>query len=342
MRAYGKAKWDAEKRENRWESISDARSIDRSKLFLKLEFRVTGARETLMLRDATRQHGQRARLHERVRADVPQRWRTMRPSLELHLGRRAALVAALACAHPLPRRASAAGKVSSGMPELSNSIVASRDTNVSPKEIYDFLRSKAELRPVGEQRRALDLGAGAGVSTQVLFDIGWQDIVAVDPSRVAWDKYVAASESLPAGIKFEHASDEQYVARRSSEDGRFDLVTHRRTREPCLNIMARTPTHPHVNTQVIVNYAMNHEKAVRYALQLLAPGGKLLAPTNLQENYWFKQQYELLDEKGEVLWSKGTLWSYDVLFQPDFTSPSCQGQWCPSFRTDDAVKGLVL
>lgn len=239
----------------------------------------------------------------------------MRPSLELHLGRRGALVAALACAHPLPRRASAAGKVSSGVPELSNSIVASRDTNVSPKEIYDFLRSKSELRPVGEQRRALDLGAGAGVSTQVLFDIGWRDIVAVDPSRVAWDKF-AASESMPAGIQFNHASDEQYVARRSSDDGRFDLV--------------------------IVNYAMNHEKAVRYALELLAPGGKLLAPTNMQENYWFKQQYELLDEKGEVLWSKGTLWSYDVLFQPDFTSPSCQGQWCPSFRTDDAVKGLVL
>jgi hypothetical protein len=40
-----------------------------------------------------------------------------------------------------------------------------------------------------------------------------------------------------------------------------------------------------------------------------------------------KQQYEYMDAAGTVLWTKGTLGSYAVLFQPDFTSDSCQGQW---------------
>lgn len=121
---------------------------------------------------------------------------------------------------------------------------------------------------------------------------------------------------LPSGISFKHASDEQYIASRQPSDAKFDLV--------------------------VVNYAVNREKALRFAKELLAPGGRVLAPTNLQDNYWFKQEYVFLDEQGKVLWTKGTLWSYDVLFQPDFTNPGCQGQWCPQYRNDDAVRGLRL
>jgi hypothetical protein len=64
--------------------------------------------------------------------------------------------------------------------EYTNSIVASRDTNVSPLEVYETLLQK--LKPAvrtntnGVLRRALDVGAGAGVSTQVMWDMGYQEM----------------------------------------------------------------------------------------------------------------------------------------------------------------------
>ena len=61
--------------------------------------------------------------------------------------------------------------------EYTNSIVASRDTNVSPLEVYETLLQK--LKPSSKQEttlRALDVGAGAGVSTQVLWDMGYRDM----------------------------------------------------------------------------------------------------------------------------------------------------------------------
>ena len=211
-----------------------------------------------------------------------------------------------------------------------NSISFATVQSCRPKEIYIQLRNERDLRPDRnggpEKPRALDLGAGAGVSTQALYDVGWKEVVAVDPSRLAWDAF-AAGNRLPPSIMFEHASDEQYVAgwekRREKggqsgddEERKFDLV--------------------------VLNYAVNHDKAVRFAKLLLTPGGHLLAPTNVQENYWFSQQYEFMDADGKVLWTKGTLGSYAVLFQPDYTSASCQGQWCPQFRNDDAAKDLRL
>ena len=133
------------------------------------------------------------------------------------------LAAALASAPPATLHAAEPPQrlVSRAVPELSNSITASRDTNVSPGEIYDFLRKTKDIRPeailgpresVDRRGRALDLGAGAGASTQVLWDAGWAQVVAVDPSRLAWDKFTDPAR-LPASVQFYHASDEQYLER---------------------------------------------------------------------------------------------------------------------------------
>ena len=253
------------------------------------------------------------------------------------------LVASLLCAHPrrVPaddttlqppapppsleggRRGvvSRAGK----LPELSRAFAVSRDTNVSPGEIYNFLRYQPDLQPDAILKggagagggRALDLGAGAGASTQLLWEAGWAEVVAVDPSREAWDKY-APSGGLPRGVSFNQQSDEQYAARWAAErDEPFDLV--------------------------VLNYAVNREKAVRLARLLLAPTGKLLAPTNISPDYWFQQVYMLFDSRGEPQWTtKATLGSYDILFQPDFTADTCVGQWCPQFRRDEAAAKLEL
>ena len=126
-----------------------------------------------------------------------------------------ALVAFSLCGIPGPAPARV---TNAPAPELSNSIIASRDTNVSPREIYDNLRSLQPIKPQSilgpsapiRAGRALDLGAGAGVSTQILWDAGWGEVVAVDASRLAWDRY-AAEKELPTGISFMHASDERYL-----------------------------------------------------------------------------------------------------------------------------------
>ena len=34
--------------------------------------------------------------------------------------------------------------------------------------------------------------------------------------------------------------------------------------------------------------------------------------------------------------------SWEVTFQPDFTQPTCQGQWCPQFRGADSLTTLEL
>ena len=149
----------------------------------------------------------------------------------------------------------------------------------------------------------------------VIQDVGWRKVTAVDPSRLAWDQFAVAK--LPTDVEFIHASDEQFIAQwEHGGSERFNLV--------------------------VLNYAVNHDKAVRFAEKLLAPGGHLLAPTNVQNNYWFAQQYEYMNEAGNVLWAKDTLGSYSVLFQPDFTNPACQGQWCPGVRSDEAAKQLRL
>ena len=84
---------------------------------------------------------------------------------------------------------------------------------------------------------------------------------------MAWDRF--ANEKLPPDVEFFHGSDEQFVTQ--WEDAK---------------------PQPEKFNLVVLNYAVNHDKAVRFAKTLVAPGGHLLAPTNVQNNYWFAQQYE--------------------------------------------------
>ena len=197
-------------------------------------------------------------------------------------------------------------------PNYASAVVASRDTNVSPKEAYDVIASKAVPPPGVDCPVALDLGAGAGVSTQMLWLNGFKTIVAVDASRVAWDQWVGPQ---PAGssVEFYQNSDDGYIEQRAADAPLFDLV--------------------------LVNFAINADKA-KELLSLLNPNGRLLAPVNQRRNYWFQQEYRLFTKDGDVLWKTDTSGGWQVTFQPDFTSPACQGQWCPQFRGlgDDTLK----
>ena len=47
----------------------------------------------------------------------------------------------------------------------------------------------------GNSPRALDVGAGAGVSTEVLYQLGYHRIDALDWSGTAWEKYVVEDPS---------------------------------------------------------------------------------------------------------------------------------------------------
>ena len=248
--------------------------------------------------------------------------------------RRQAIAAALLLLHPLEAPPAHAASCDASRdapsnafrsaafdkPNYSSAIVASRDTNVSPREAYDIIADRAVLPKGLACARALDLGAGAGVSTQLLWLNGFRSIEAVDPSRVAWDDNVEqdGSVALPAGVSFEQATDDSFLARRAQDpaSAAFDMV--------------------------VVNYAINADKAAEFARLLLTAEGQLLAPVNVQRDYWFAQEYRLMNRRGDVLWRRDKVGSWDVTFQPDFTQPSCQGQWCPQFRGVDSLTTLRL
>jgi protein-L-isoaspartate O-methyltransferase len=182
--------------------------------------------------------------------------------------------------------------------EYTNSITASRDTNISPKEVYDTL---GRLR---RGTRALDVGAGAGVSTQVLYEMGFRDIDACDWSSDAWDANVI---SCPDSVKFYPMDDERFVKRwRDAKGDRYDAI--------------------------VFNFAINQRKAVQFATELLNEDGLLIAPVNTQDDYWLKQTYQLMDVNGKTLWSASDVGAWSVQFQPDVTQDTCQGIWCPPFN----------
>ncbi|KAG7369412.1 methyltransferase domain containing protein [Nitzschia inconspicua] len=211
--------------------------------------------------------------------------------------------------------------------EYTNSIVASRDTNISPLEVYDTLKSRlipqqqlqqqpyqqlhgnadptmTSLRP---PRRALDVGAGAGVSTQVIYEMGYTEIDAVDWSGDAWQKNVVEEGYCPSSVHFYQMDDERFVQKYFSKiKNRYDVIAF--------------------------NFAVNPDKAVHFATTMLNDNGVLLAPVNVNQDYWLKQTYQLMDATGRIIWSANDVGAWSVQFQPDVTQDTCQGVWCAPFN----------
>ena len=165
----------------------------------------------------------------------------------------------------------------------------------------------------GNPPRALDVGAGAGVSTEVLYQLGYHIIDALDWSGTAWEKYVVEDPSghCPQSVKFYELDDERYLDQRrekqNGDDGLFDVITF--------------------------NFAVNESKAIQFATELLNKNhGRLLAPINTSNDYWLKQNYIIMDSKANVLWSAVDVGAWSVQFQPDVTQDTCSGVWCAPFN----------
>jgi 2-polyprenyl-3-methyl-5-hydroxy-6-metoxy-1,4-benzoquinol methylase len=192
-----------------------------------------------------------------------------------------------------------------GQEEYTNAITASRDTNISPKEAYEQILSKIP-KASKQGARALDLGAGAGLSTQLLYQLGYQTIDAVDWSGDAWNDYV---ESCPASVHFyEMADDPFFRLAQEQHFPKYDVICY--------------------------NFAVNPQKVVQVAKTLLKPEtGLLLAPVNDRADYWYKQSYWLLDSSGSITYkSTAEVGAWSVQFQPDVTADTCTGIWCGGFN----------
>lgn len=170
--------------------------------------------------------------------------------------------------------------------ELTNSITASYDTNISPLEAYQVIRQ--QIPPRGDSsKRCLDVGAGAGLSTSVLYqELGYIDhLDAVDWSDKAWNDNV---QSFPETVYFYAMDDESFFQSRAPDD-KYDVICY--------------------------NFAINPTKAAMVATTYLTPQGVLLAPVNDQRDYWYKQSYYKLNSKAQVLWKSSPeigAWSVQV------------------------------
>ncbi len=138
--------------------------------------------------------------------------------------------------------------------------------------------------------------------------MGYKNIEAVDWSTKAWDDNVN-EDLVPKGVNFYPLDDESYIkdCKQTGKDiGKFDVI--------------------------VFNFAVNDSKAKSYAMNLLQPDGRLLAPVNVQTDYWLKQQFMVYDYKGNVLWSAKDVGAWSVQFQPDVTQDTCQGVWCAPYN----------
>ena len=199
-----------------------------------------------------------------------------------------------------------------GQEEYTNSITASRDTNISPREAYDIIREripKAKSASGQQQElRVLDVGAGAGVSTQVLYEeLGYTGIDAVDWSADAWDANVV---TCPSSVHFFALSDDaffKHLQQNEATNASYDVICY--------------------------NFAINFRKAEQVAKQYLTETGILLAPINDKADYWYKQSYYILDKRGKTVWkSSPEVGAWSVQFQPDVTADTCTGIWCGGFN----------
>ena len=134
--------------------------------------------------------------------------------------------------------------------------------------------------------------------------MGYREIDAVDWSGKAWERFVIddPSASCPESVQFYELDDERYIDEwRSQGSHRFDAITF--------------------------NFGINERKAISFARELLEPeNGRLLAPVNVQTDYWLKQVYKVYDSKGNVVNVLGQdIGAWAVQFQPDVTQPTCQG-----------------
>ena len=192
--------------------------------------------------------------------------------------------------------------------EFTNSIIASRDTNISPAEVYETIKRLKKGENGSTNARALDVGAGAGVSTQVIFqELGYSNIDALDWSGDAWRNNVVDGGYCPPSVHFYELDDERFVEQwKKDKLEKYDIIAF--------------------------NFAVNRDKALYFSKILLKEDGLLLAPINTQSDYWLKQTYQLIDADGKVIWSAGDVGAWSVQFQPDVTQDTCQGVWCSPFN----------
>lgn len=186
---------------------------------------------------------------------------------------------------------------------------------MSPQEAYNLISNgfesalpkaqNAAERRGKAQPRCLDIGAGAGVSTQLLWEMGFRDITAVDWSSKAWEAYVPGP--LPAGVRFLEMDDGRFFGGEGRAE-EYDVIVY--------------------------NFAVNEAKAREAARRHLRPGpdSRLLAPVNIQDDYWLSQEYRLYGSSGEKLGGRVEVGAWSVLFQPDVTSSTCSGYWCAPFN----------
>jgi hypothetical protein len=219
--------------------------------------------------------------------------------------------------------------------EYTNSITASRDTNVSPLEAYEsimkyippassFLSSSSSSTTV----RALDVGAGAGLSTSYLYNqLGYKYLDAVDWSGDAWRQNVV---SCPETVQFYEMDDDAF----------FQSLETTNQEASSQNKNDHVQQQPHQQYQVICyNFAINPQKAVRVARRYLSSGKNdsggaiLFAPVNDKTDYWYKQTYYAFNNKGEVVSQSGSeVGAFYIQYQPDVNSNSCTGIWCGDFN----------
>ena len=156
--------------------------------------------------------------------------------------------------------------------------------------------------------RAWDVGAGAGVSTETLWRMGYRQIEAIDWSTEAWMKNVEEEGINPKGVVFTAMDDETFMDERirPEEMEKFDAI--------------------------VFNFGVNKRKAIKYAKEFLNEDGRLLAPVNTQSDYWLKLRFRVYDVKGNVLWTADDVGAWSVQFQPDVTQDTCQGIWCPQYN----------